>query len=576
MSDTQTIKDRLDIVQLIQEYVPLKKSGINWKGCCPFHQEKTPSFMVHPERQFFHCFGCGKSGDVFSFIQEMEGMDFPESLKLLADRAGVKLTNTFQNEVNKSQKNRIYEINSKAAFFFHKFLLEMPTSAMARDYLSKRGLSNDTIERWQIGFVPDQWDLLLKYLLKKGFGIEDIVLSGLAIKKDGASAATGKGYYDRFRGRIMFPILDVHGNIVGFTGRILVEKENTGGKYINTPQTVVYDKSRVIFGLDKAKVDIRSADQVVIVEGQMDVIACSQIEMKNVIASSGTALTVEQVKMLKRYSSNVCMAFDMDEAGIKAAKRGIDICLEQGMNVKIIQIPDGCGKDADECIQKNKNVWLKCVAEAKGVMEWYLDINLNKADLLQPKIKQNAAAAILLEISRLIYPIERDHWLKELSGRIGVDISTLKEEMQRVARENNQPTHNFNQEKEKQDSQNIVVPKSRYISDMENIWAIFFKQPSFYKQYISSIRKEYFVGTYLYSIYEIADKLYTNGSEFSYEKIEENSSGDLRQQVNILILQADKYFDKTSDVDLERELKSILQRVDSEYRKQILLKNINN
>lgn len=427
MSDTQTIKDRLDIVQLIQEYVPLKKSGINWKGCCPFHQEKTPSFMVHPDRQFFHCFGCGKSGDVFSFIQEIEGLEFPESLKLLADRAGVKLTNNFRSEVNKSAKNRIYEINSKASYFFHKFLMEMPASKSAREYLSNRGLDEKTLVEWQIGYVPDQWDLLLKYLLNKGFGIEDLVLSGLVIKKDGASVASGKGFYDRFRGRIMFPIWDIHGNVVGFTGRILVAGENTGGKYINTPQTLVYDKSRVIFGLDKSRMEIRKQDKIVLVEGQMDVIACFQAGMENVVASSGTALTEEQVKMIKRYSSNIFMAFDMDDAGMKAAKRGIDICLEQGMNIKIIQIPDGCGKDADECIQKDKKVWFDAVTNAKDVMNWYFDINLNNLDLASPKAKQEAGEKILIEISRLPYAIERDHWLKKLSSLISVDMSTLKE-----------------------------------------------------------------------------------------------------------------------------------------------------
>ena len=244
MSDVQTIKDRTDIVQLIQEYVPLKKAGVNWKACCPFHQEKTPSFMVHPERQFFHCFGCGKSGDIFTFIQEMEGMDFPEALRLLAARAGVKI-DAFRNEIDKSQKNRILDINARAAVFFHNFLLQMPNARKARDYLAERGLTSQTIADWQIGYAPDQWDLLTKYLLKKGCGIEDIAQAGLAVKKDSANAATGRGYYDRFRGRIMFPIWNTHGDIVGFTGRILVETENSGGKYVNTPQTLVFDKSRL-------------------------------------------------------------------------------------------------------------------------------------------------------------------------------------------------------------------------------------------------------------------------------------------------------------------------------------------
>ncbi len=573
MSDTQTIKDKIDIVQLIQEYVPLKKSGINWKGCCPFHQEKTPSFMVHPERQFFHCFGCSKSGDIFSFIQEIEGLEFPESLKLLADRAGVKLTSTFRSEVNKSAKNRIYEINSKAVYFFNKFLIEMDVAKGARKYLSDRGLNEDTLSLWQIGYAPDQWDLLLKYLLKKGFGVEDIVLSGLAIKKDGANAISGKGYYDRFRGRIMFPIWDIHGNVVGFTGRILVEGEHTGGKYINTPQTLVYDKSRVIFGLDKARMEIRKKDRIVLVEGQMDVIACFQAGMKNVVASSGTALTEDQVRILKRYSSNIHMAFDMDDAGIKAAKRGIDICLEQGMNIKIIQIPTGSGKDADECIKKDKKVWFEAVENAKEVMEWYFDINLNNLDLSNPKAKQVAAENILIEISRLPYAIERDHWLKELSTKISVDISTLKEEMNRVEKINKQVQPKIKEESTEQ--KNDFIKKDRYELDIENLWAIFFKSPDLYKKYFDRVKAEYFNDSYLQAIYEIVKKQYNVNKEFSYEKLEKSCDDDLRKKVNILLLQADKYFNGVGESDLNQEINSILTRVEGEYKKKLLFKNIN-
>ena len=241
MTDLQAIKDRVDIVQLISEYLQLKKAGVNWKGRCPFHQEKTPSFMVQPEKQIWHCFGCGKGGDAFSFVEEMEGLDFPEALKLLADRAGVKLEQ-YRSEIDKSQKNRLLEVNAKAAYFFHHFLLEMEAAKPARDYLSGRGLKQETINKWQVGYIPDQWDLLTGYLLKKGNSIDDLVASGLTIKKDGANASSGKGFYDRFRGRIMFPLFDTHGSIVGFTGRILVEKENSGGKYVNTfiRYTVIY------------------------------------------------------------------------------------------------------------------------------------------------------------------------------------------------------------------------------------------------------------------------------------------------------------------------------------------------
>ncbi len=236
-TDTQAIKDRLDIAQIIGEYVVLKKAGANWKACCPFHHENTPSFMVQPEKQIWHCFGCGKGGDIFTFIQEIEGLDFIEALKLLARRAGIEVK-LDRSEMDQSLRNRLLEINTAAAIFFHRFLLEIPAAGPARDYLDRRGLKKRTILDWQIGFVTDQWDLLTKYLVKKGFAIDDLVSAGLTIRRDGADAQTGRGYYDRFRGRVMFPISDTHGNIIGFTGRVLVETESSGGKYVNTPETL--------------------------------------------------------------------------------------------------------------------------------------------------------------------------------------------------------------------------------------------------------------------------------------------------------------------------------------------------
>src|SRR3989338_11076625 len=227
MSDTDLIKDKIDIVDFIGEYIQLRPAGSRHKACCPFHQEKSPSFMVNRERQSWHCFGCGKGGDVFSFIQEMEGMEFVEALRYLATRAGVPLQ-TFQRDINSSQKNRLKDINAVAAVFFHKFLTEMPQARDARAYLDRRGVSGDILAVWRVGFVTDQWDLLTQYLLKKGYSIDDLVASGLTIKKDGAAVQTKKGFYDRFRGRIMFPIQDVHGAVIGFTGRVLVETEHSG------------------------------------------------------------------------------------------------------------------------------------------------------------------------------------------------------------------------------------------------------------------------------------------------------------------------------------------------------------
>ncbi|OGH88613.1 MAG: DNA primase [Candidatus Magasanikbacteria bacterium RIFOXYC2_FULL_42_28] len=453
MTDTQSIKDKLDIVTLIGEYLPLKKAGIYWKACCPFHKEKTPSFMVNAERQFWHCFGCSKSGDIFSFAQEMEGLDFPEALKLLADRAGVKLDNNFQSEVNKSQKNRILEVNAKAAYFYHRFLLDMPASKEAREYLERRQLKTETIADWQVGYIPDQWDLLTQYLLKKGIGIDDMVAAGLTIKKDPSSPSATPGkpvlvnnlarYYDRFRDRIMFPIWNVHGDVVGFTGRQLHENLEAGGKYVNTPQTLVYDKSRVLYGLNKAKTEIKSKDLVVMVEGQMDVIACHQAGMKNVVAASGTAFKLEtddtlseseqqrsnQFGLIKRYTNNIKMAFDADGAGVNAVKRVVGVAIKEGLNVGIIKIPEGAGKDADECLKKNPDVWFMAVKNAREIMEWLFDMVLVGKNLSSPKDKQTVADDFLSFVGLIPYSIIRDHWLKLIAEKLDTNIVVMKENL---------------------------------------------------------------------------------------------------------------------------------------------------
>lgn len=580
MSDIQTIKDRLDIVQLIQEYIPLKKSGVHWKGCCPFHNEKTPSFMVQPDKQFFHCFGCNSHGDVITFVEKMEGLEFIEALRLLAERAGVKM-DTFKSDVNKSEKNRILEINKKAAFFFHSFLMEMQASVGARKYLEDRGVDEPTIKKWQVGFVPNQWDLLTKYLLKKGIGIEDIVKTGLAIKKDQANPATGKGYYDRFRGRIMFPISDVHGNVVGFTGRVLVEDEKSGGKYVNTPQTLVFDKSNLIYGLDRAKQAIRSADKVVLVEGQMDVIACHQAGMENVVAASGTALTEQHVKMLKRYTKNIAIAFDADQAGIKASKRGIQIAMQQGMNINVIQIPDGAGKDADECLKKNKQVWFTAVEQADEVMDWFFDIYLKDLDLNDPKSKQIAASSILTEIVNIPYAIEREHWLKKLAGKINVDVSALKEDMQTIKRQvgllQREPVQVSMPPEANPVKKPIVSgPTDRFSTDLENIICLIAIKPVILDGYINRIKGKYFEGTDLSELYEIIISRYNKDNKFNYEEIEKDLSSEIQEKYCIIALKAEEYYGELDEREIEQELDSILTRLDTEYKKRQLNKQLIN
>lgn len=556
MADTQAIKERVDIVQFIQEYLPLKKAGANWKTNCPFHHEKTPSFMVHPEKQIWHCFGCGKGGDVFSFLQEMEGLDFAEALKILADRAGVKLTNTFQNELAKSQKNRIIEINDKAALFYHRFLTEMSAARLALDYLKNKRLLKDTdIAEWQIGYIPDQWDLLTQYMLKKGVGIEDLIAAGLTIKNEERHS-----YYDRFRGRIMFPIWDVHGNVVGFTGRLLIEKENSGGKYVNTPQSPVYDKSRLLYGLNKAKQEIKSKDLAIIVEGQMDVIACHGANMKNVIAASGTALTDEQVRLLKRYTNNLAVAFDADLAGENAAKRGIDTAVAAGLNVRVITVPAGSGKDADECLKKNPKIWFSAVENAKGIIDWHFEKNLAGLDLHNPRSKQHVADILLGEIAKVPFAVERDAWIRKLSEILSVEPSILTETMKKAVK--SKPR--IDEKSEKPDPKFVAGGRADLL--LNKLWSLIIREPKIFVSLHAYLKQEFFGDEPFRALYDFAEKQYNISAsvDFSGLEILNNLNENI---IGLLFMQAEKdYADWSVEMRLQ-EAEIILKEIEKGWKK---------
>jgi DNA primase len=561
-TDTQAIKDRLDIAQIVGEYVQLKKAGANWKANCPFHHEKSPSFMVHPEKQIWHCFGCGKGGDVFSFVQEMEGLDFVEALKLLARRAGVEVS-LDRNEMNSSVRNRLIEINAAAATFFHRFLLELPAAESARKYLEQRGMKKQTIIDWQVGFIPEQWDLLTKYLVKKGHSPADLVTAGLTIQREGADPQTGRGYYDRFRGRVMFPISDTHGNIVGFTGRVLVESETSGGKYVNTPETPLYEKSRILYGIHRAKTEIKAKDLSVLVEGQMDVIACHQAGMTNVVAASGTALTSEQVKLFKRYSNNIAMAFDADSAGQKAGERGIAVAMEQGMNIRVIRIPEGAGKDADECLKKDPAVWFSAVKNATGVMDWYFDIHLSGIDKSNFTSKQKVASLLLTEIARIPNGVERDEWLKKLSDQLAIDPVVLREELKKVKLK---PASNrIDKAPIKQEA---LLVKSPLELLGEQFWSLLLKNLKQYESIAKDLQKAYFKGTSFLPLYESLNTLYNRQTKLSVEEIKtelQNTGGDTAT-VDLLLLKPDNLEEEGKTVEAAEELQNLLQRIRSKWK----------
>jgi len=430
MDEIAQIKDRLDILEIISSYLTVKKAGVNYKAPCPFHSEKTPSFMISPERQSYKCFGCGEYGDIFTFIEKMEGVDFYNALKILADRAGVKLAPKSirhnDRDYQPDQTTKLFEINDWAARVYHKILLDHPKAAKARQYLEKRGLSQKTIEDFKIGYAPDSWDFLIKFLSVKKYDESQIFKAGLLVQRQGG------GFYDRFRGRITFPINNIMGACVGFTTRLLdnLSQENQGAKYINSAESPIYKKSKIIYGLDAAKMAIKDANLAIVVEGNMDVIACHQAGFKNVVASSGTALTIDQLKILIRYSPDIAFSFDSDNAGQAAMKKAVALALQNDISTKIISLPLAF-KDPDEAISANPKNWTAAVSVAKPSLEYWIDLLIKNANTLDVSTKKNIAREILPIIKIIYSDIEKEHYIKYLSMRLGISEQSLNKTLQK-------------------------------------------------------------------------------------------------------------------------------------------------
>ncbi len=429
-SPVDEIKNKLDIVDVIGGYIKLQKAGRNYRASCPFHSEKTPSFMVSPERQSWHCFGCGKGGSIFDFIMEIEGVEFGDALRTLAQRAGVELKklDPVISAKLKTERTRLYEICDLSTRFFIK-QLESKTGKNIQKYLSGRGIKAKTIKDWQIGYAPDQWNSLTDFLKNKGYFEKEILKTGLIVESD--KRTSSNKYYDRFRDRIIFPIKDINGIIVGFTGRgNPAHPDERMGKYINTPNTLIYDKSRILYGLDKAKLDIRKNNLCVLVEGQTDVIMGHQAGFNNIIASSGTALTQEQLKIIKRYTDTLVMAFDMDIAGEIATERGSDLALQLGFNLKVIRLPDN--QDPADCFQKNVSIWPKEVKKAQSLIEFYLSNAFSKNDLSTAEGKKKASQILLPIIKKIPNRVEQAHWLQKVASKLKVQEEVLIEDMDKI------------------------------------------------------------------------------------------------------------------------------------------------
>lgn len=551
MDEVEEIKHRIDIVDFISQYVSLKKAGANFKALCPFHQERTSSFMVSADKQIYKCFGCGEGGDIFEFLMKMENLEFPEALEILANRAGVIIErkNKKQYEKTKNEKNRLYKINNLSAKVFHKILLEHLVGKYARDYLRSRKVDNQTLTDFSIGYAPKK-PILREFLISKGF-------SDLEISQAGGP--------DKFHDRIIFPIFDVMGNVAGFTGRVLDPQNQP--KYLNSPETKVFHKSRVLYGLNLAKMAIKEKKSSLIVEGQMDVVLSHQAKVKNVVASSGTSLTEDHLYILSRYGPNVIFAFDQDEAGEKASKKSLEMAIKMGLNAKMVILPSGF-KDAGEVVFRDPKLWQEIVATPLDALEWLIKSSFSrfKRDL-KAQEKKEIAKEILPFVKLIRDKIEQTHWLKILAKKLDVPSSVITDSLARI----NQGS--FSQKQAPSTKNNLSVE--------ENLVGLLLAYPEEISKFVNELDyKEFSETKEADQIYKFMQSCYTKSNCLTREKkcqldkdlfdcMKKKLPSFLVKKAKLLALEVENSHDLSEEKNISEDIKQSISRIKGVRREKI-------
>ncbi|MBF7082641.1 DNA primase [Desulfallas sp. Bu1-1] len=440
----ESIRLRADIVQVISGYVNLQKRGRNYVGTCPFHQETDPSFTVTPEKQIFYCFGCHNGGNVFKFIMLQHQVSFPEAVKILGEKVGVAVPEGYSPKVKERLRRgeKVWRINALARDYFHAVLMEHPAAAAAREYLAGRGLTPEIIKRFGLGFAPGDWDALIKFMQNKGVGVRDLVEVGLAVQGE-------RKAYDRFRSRLMFPIADIQGKVVGFGGRVLGDGTP---KYLNTPETEFFSKGKVLYGLDRARQHIREAGYAIITEGYMDAITAHQFGITNTVASLGTSLTREHGRLLVNYAREIIIAYDADAAGVAATIRGLDILQELGCRIRVLSLPEG--KDPDEFLRKRGvEAWRRQVETAVSLVEFKLQVALEKYKNVSTS-KEAVLEEVLPSLAAMNGELEKNEAIKLVASRLYTSYHAVAEQLRRFS--NNQPKIGINSDKIAKNKHNII------------------------------------------------------------------------------------------------------------------------
>ncbi len=501
------LKARNDIEEVISSYVNVKRRGRNLVGLCPFHSEKTPSFTVYPDSQSFYCFGCGAGGDVVTFVKKIENLDYIEAVKSLAQRAGLAMPEDGYDDSYAKLKTRVLEINRETARFYHQCLIS-PVGKKALEYLRGRGLSDNTIRRFGLGFAPESWDAVIKHLRGKGFTFDEMAAAAVAVK-----SARGS-YYDQFRGRVIFPIIDIRGNVIAFGGRLM---DGQGPKYLNSPDTPVFKKSRNLFALNYAKSSKESA--LILAEGYMDVVALHQAGFTNAVATLGTALTAEQARMISQYAAEVVIAYDSDGAGQKATNRAINIFGEIGLPVRVLKVQDA--KDPDEFIKKFGATRFKMLLEGAGsAMEFEIAKLRAKYDLDSPDGKVGFLKEFAGFMAGIRNPIERDVYVTKTAQELGVAKDPLlvqinyiirqraKSDEKKKARDLSVFASGPNERRDPQRMSNLKEALAE-----ERLIGILLKNPDYHGDILGKIRPEDFVTDFNREIFSvISDRLGQNRS----------------------------------------------------------------
>ncbi len=480
----EELKFSVDIVDIVSDYLELKSAGNRFKGLCPFHNEKTPSFFVNPDNNFYHCFGCGAGGDVINFVMEIENITFTEAIKILAEKAGIQLPNLSDRERKLYQeREQLFEINKTAARFYNYLLLETELGADSLKYLKNRGFTEDDIDHFQLGYAPDEWKAVLSFLNKREYSLDMIHKAGLISK------GKNNSFYDRFRNRIIFPIFNTRGEVIAFGGRVLTDSEQ-GAKYLNSPETAIFSKKKNLYGLNRAKKYIREEQRCIIMEGYTDVIQAHKRGIKNAVASLGTAFTDDQAKLIKRYADQALIAYDSDTAGNKATLRGLEILNNHDIDVKVITLPEG--SDPDDILRENNlELFNEYIDSAESLVDFKIDMIIKGRNLNDPGVKIKTLKEAAELISGIDNEVEKEIYIERTSQKMNFDKDVLNKEIKMQS--NKRKRRNSSRKEEKVDKRR-KVKKSDIVRIQEQLLSYFITHKHFRSNLSQMISVDDFYG----------------------------------------------------------------------------------